>query len=147
MQSAWEAPGGNGGASSQMNAPSSKASRAGSSAILWFSMWLCVGGLFSAMAWDGWQRAAPLILWVLWFLPIMIVLPGVAADRLRSVTWLSFISLIYFVMATLRIFAEPASIRAQLELFAVIGVFNCSMFYVRQRARELRQFKQSDGMS
>lgn len=128
-----------------MNSRSVKASRAGSSAFLWFSMWSCLAGLFAAMAWDGWQRSAPLLLWLIWFVPIAIVLPGVAADRLRSVTWLSFISLIYFVTATLRIFAEPASTRAQLELLAVIGVFNCSMFYVRQRARELRELNQVHG--
>jgi uncharacterized membrane protein len=76
--------------------------------------------------------------WVLWYLPLLVLVPGMLRDRLRSVAWLSFVSLMYFVVGVQRLFAEPGSLRAQVELLAVIGLFMASMFYVRQRGRELR---------
>ena len=121
-----------------MNAPEQFLPRAGSAAWLWALLWTSLLLLFAVMAWDGWRHEVPFLLLASWFLPILIVVPGILKDRLRSVTWLSFISLLYFVLAILRIFAEPTSLRAQLELLAVVGVFNSSMFYVRQRARQLR---------
>ena len=93
--------------------------------------------LLGTLAVDAWQRSAPPLILVFWFLPIVVLLPGIARDRLRTVTWLSFVSLLYFLLAVLRIFAEPGSPRAQLELLAVIVLFNCSMFYIRQRGKEL----------
>jgi hypothetical protein len=47
--------------------------------------------------------------------------------------WLSFVTLMYFVAAVQRIFAEPGSARAQVELLAVIALFLATMFYVRMR--------------
>ena len=58
---------------------------------------------------------------------------------MRSFAWLTFIVLLYFIMAVLRLFAEPESIRAQLELVAVVMLFCCAMFYIRERGRELQQ--------
>jgi uncharacterized membrane protein len=87
---------------------------------------------------DAYLRGAPLVVWALKLAPVLIVLPGVLRDRMRSVVWLSFVSLLYFLFAVQRLFAEPASLRAQLELVAVVLLFLCSMFYVRWRARELR---------
>jgi uncharacterized membrane protein len=63
----------------------------------------------------------------------------VVRDRMRAVIWVSFVTLLYFLFAVQRVFAEPDSVRAIVELVAVIGLFNSSMFYVRYRARELRQ--------
>ncbi|MEM6483983.1 MAG: DUF2069 domain-containing protein [Pseudomonadota bacterium] len=116
--------------------------RAGSSAALWVGLWISLIALFAGMAADAWVRQAPLAIVALWYVPILIVVPGVLHDRLRSVTWLSFISLIYFVVAVERIFAEPHSLLAQIQLFAVMALFNCAMFYVRQRAREIRAQKE-----
>ena len=107
------------------------------------SRWLHTGMLLGlivlllTLTVDAWQRSAPPLVLLFWFLPLVILLPGIYRDRLRTVTWLSFVSLLYFLWAVLRIFAEPASVRAQLELVAVVLLFNCSMFYIRARAREL----------
>jgi uncharacterized membrane protein len=101
-------------------------------------MWLGLLLLLATQALDAWQRAVPAALLVFWFVPLLILLPGIVRDGLRSVTWLAFVSLLYFVFAVLRIFAEPESLRAQTELVAVILLFMCSMFYVRQRSKELR---------
>lgn len=107
-------------------------------AWIWRGLWAGLVLLFATQIWDAWQRAVPAVIWIFWFLPLLVLLPGVVRDRLRSVTWLAFVSLLYFVWAVLRLFAEPHSPRALMEMFAVILLFVCSMFYVRQRARELR---------
>jgi len=105
---------------------------------IWLGLWLSLLTLLFTQAMDAWQRAVPAPVWLLWFLPLLILLPGLCRDRLRSVAWLSFVSLMYFVWSVLRLFAEPDSFRAQVELLAVVLLFLCSMFYLRHRGRECR---------
>ncbi len=114
------------------------ATRGGRTQTLWWLLWGFMALLAVTLLADALRRAPPLPVLALWFAPLLILLPGLLRDRLRSVTWLSFVSLMYFVMAVLRVFAEPGSLRAQLELLAVVGLFCAAMFYVRERARELR---------
>ncbi len=106
--------------------------------MLWLALWVSIAVFAGAMAIDAWQRRAPALFWLLWFLPLAVLLPGILRDRLRSVAWLSFLTLLYFVAAVQRIFAEPGSPRALVELLAVISLFLASMFYIRQRGPELR---------
>ena len=112
--------------------------RGRSAATLWLALWVSIAVLFGAMAIDAWQRGAPPLVWLFWFLPLGVLLPGILRDRLRSVAWLSFLTLLYFVVAVQRIFAEPDSVRAIVQLVAVIALFMASMFYIRQRGPELR---------
>lgn len=105
---------------------------------LWMGLWLSLAVLLGAQGVYAWQRAAPAVVWLCLFLPLLVLLPGLYRDRLRSVVWLSFVSLMYFLWSVLRVFAQPDSLRAQVELLAVVVLFLCAMFYIRQRARELR---------
>jgi uncharacterized membrane protein len=107
-------------------------------AWIWRGLWAGLLLLFATQAFDAWHRAVPMVVWMFWFVPLLVLLPGIIRDRLRSVTWLAFVSLLYFVWAVLRLFAEPESPRALMEMFAVVLLFLCSMFYVRERSRELR---------
>ncbi|MFT7286332.1 MAG: putative membrane protein [Halieaceae bacterium] len=116
----------------------SAARRGSSSKLLWVLLWCTLTTLLSTQIMDSVQRAAPAVVWVLKLAPLVILLPGVWRDRLRSVIWLSFVSLMYFVLAVERLFAEPDSLRAQLELMAVILLFLSSMFYLRLRGPEQR---------
>lgn len=105
---------------------------------LWMGLWLSLVVLLGAQGVYAWQRSAPVAVWLCLFLPLLVLLPGLYRDRLRSVVWLSFVSLMYFLWSVLRVFAQPDSLRAQVELLAVVVLFLCAMFYIRQRARELR---------
>jgi uncharacterized membrane protein len=105
---------------------------------LWTLLWLAIAVLFAAQALDAWQRQAPALVWIAKLGPLLVVLPGVFRDKLRSMVWLSFVVLLYFLFAVQRIFAEPDSVRAIAELCAVVAIFMCTMFYVRYRAREQR---------
>ncbi len=51
-------------------------------------------------------NATPQLL-VIQLLPLVIFLPGIARDNLRSFIWLSFVVLAYFVWAVLALFARP----------------------------------------
>lgn len=112
--------------------------RRASVAWIYTGMWCALLLLLGTQIMDAWQRSVPPVLLFFWFTPLLILLPGILRDRLRSVTWMAFVSLMYFIWSVLRIFAEPESFRAQLELAAVILLFICSGFYVRQRGRELQ---------
>ncbi|MEO1079625.1 MAG: DUF2069 domain-containing protein [Pseudomonadota bacterium] len=116
----------------------SRPQRGRPAAMLWLGLWFALAILFGVMVIDAWQRRAPAVVWLFWFLPLAVLLPGIFRDRLRSVAWLSFLTLLYFVAAVQRIFAEPGSPRAIVELLAVISLFLASMFYIRQRGPELR---------
>lgn len=87
---------------------------------------------------DAWAREAPPVIWLLWIVPLLILVPGLLRDSLRSVAWLSFISLMYFLLVVPRVFAESESLRTWLELATVIALFMSSMFYLRTRGRERR---------
>lgn len=117
---------------------SARAQRQATSHTLWLLIWLSAILLLVCEALDAYQRAAPAVVWFFKLAPLLIVLPGVFQDRLRSMVWLSFVTLLYFLFAVQRLFAEPGALRGQLELVAVVVLFLASMLYVRWRARELR---------
>ena len=71
-------------------------------------------------------------------LPLVIFLPGMLKDNLRSFIWLCFVCLGYFMILVQRLFAQPGSLLAITGMAAVVVLFTAAMFYVRWRARELR---------
>jgi len=89
-------------------------------------------------AFDAAVRDAPWIIWLVKLGPLLIFLPGMLRDNLRSYIWVSFMSLGYFVLIVQRLFAQPDSGFAIGALVAIVVLFVASMLYVRWRARELR---------
>ena len=87
---------------------------------------------------DAWVQQAPWIIWLGKLLPLLIFVPGMARDRLRSYIWLCFVSMLYFISLVERLFALPGSVVAITGMSAVVTLFIASMLYVRWRARELR---------
>ena len=87
---------------------------------------------------DAWLQQAPWIIWLGKLLPLLIFLPGLLRDRLRSYIWLCFVSLLYFIALVERLFAVPGNPLAVTGMVAVVMLFVAAMMYVRWRARELR---------
>ena len=112
--------------------------RGGQTTLLWWLLWVAVAVILGCEIVDAWRRSMPPVVWVITLAPLLVVLPGVLRDRMRGVVWLSFVTLLYFLLAVQRIFAEPQSLRAAVELVAIVLLFVVSMLYVRYRARELR---------
>ena len=105
---------------------------------LWVLLWLAAAVVLACESLDAWRRAAPALVWAFKVRPLLVLLPLLYADRLRAVVWVAFVSLLYFLIAVQRVFAEPGSARAIIELGAVVLLFVSATFYVRYRARELR---------
>jgi len=87
---------------------------------------------------DAGTQQAPWIVWLAYCLPLLIFLPGMLRDKLRSYIWLCFISLLYFMRLVVKLFAEPGNALAIVGMIAVVTLFIAAMMYVRWRAREIR---------
>ena len=99
--------------------------------------WLSLLGFILQQVLSELRFNAPPQLLVIQLLPLVIFLPGIARDNLRSFVWLSFVVLAYFVSAILALFARSddgfaiAGVALLVMLFAVIAL------YIRYRGREL----------
>ena len=100
--------------------------------------WMSWSVLLLQQAADAWVHQAPWFIWALKLLPLMIFLPGMMKDNLRSFIWLCVICLGYIMILVQRLFAQPGSLLPITGMVAVVILFTAAMFYVRWRARELR---------
>jgi uncharacterized membrane protein len=100
--------------------------------------WLSWAVLLLQQAVDVWEHQAPWFIAVLKLMPLLIFVPGMRKDNLRSYIWLCFVCLGYFMVLVQRMFAQPDSLLVATGLAAVVLLFIASMLYVRWRARELR---------
>ena len=88
---------------------------------------------------DAWQSQMPWIFWLAKILPLLIFLPGMLRNNLRSYLWLCFVCLLYFLVLVERLFAQPNSFLAVTGMVAVVVLFIASMLFVRWRAREMQE--------
>lgn len=80
----------------------------------------------------------PWIITIVSILPLLVFVPGIRRDNLRSFIWLCFVSLLYFIALVERVFARPGDWVSVVGLVAVVILFCSGMLYVRWRAQELR---------
>lgn len=104
----------------------------------WLLTWVSWGVLLLQQAADAWLYQMPTIIWFGKLFPLLLFVPGMLRDRLRSFIWLCFMSLMYFVAQVERVFAQPGDLAAITGLSAVVILFCSAMMYVRWRARELK---------
>ncbi|WP_170150154.1 DUF2069 domain-containing protein [Parahaliea mediterranea] len=116
----------------------SAVARSGLSRASWQITWLAWTVLFGQQLLDAWLQQVPWIIWLGKLLPLLLFLPGMLGDKLRSYIWLCFVSLLYFIALVERLFANPGSALAIVGMLAVVSLFCAAMLYVRWRARELR---------
>jgi len=100
--------------------------------------WLAWVVLLSQQVIDAWSLQLPWVIWLFKVLPLLLFLPGMLRDNLRSYIWLCFICLGYFMALVERLFAQPGSVLAMVGMVAVVVLFTAAMLYVRWRAQELR---------
>ncbi len=100
--------------------------------------WLSWSALVLQQCADAWGHQAPWFIWAVKLMPLLIFLPGMLRDNLRSYIWLCFVCLGYFLILVQRIFAQPDSLLVVSGLASVVLLFTGAMMYVRWRARELR---------
>ncbi len=109
----------------------SRARRAG------IATWCCYALLVGQQALDAWLLHAPGIVWLAKLLPLLLFLPWMLRNNLRSFLWLCFVSLGYFIVLVQRQFAQPGNSLVTLGLVAVVALFVSAMLFVRWRARSL----------
>lgn len=87
---------------------------------------------------DSFLHSAPWFIWWVKLFPLLLFLPGMLRDNLRSYIWLCFVCLGYFLILVQRVFATPESLIVWVGLLANVVLFVAAMLYVRWRARQLR---------
>jgi uncharacterized membrane protein len=112
--------------------------RTGAALALWWLLWAGWAVLLTQQVLDALLRGLPWVIWVGKLLPLLLFLPGMLRDRLRSFVWLCFVSLLYFIALVERNFATPGAPLPAAGLVAVVVLFTAAMLYVRARARQLR---------
>ncbi|WP_235964937.1 DUF2069 domain-containing protein [Sediminihaliea albiluteola] len=106
--------------------------------MLWLLCWLSWLLLLAQQSADAYLQGLPWVFWLAKLLPLLIFLPGMLRDNLRSYIWLCFVTLLYFIALVERLFALPGNGLAIVGMVAVVTLFCAAMIYVRSRARELR---------
>lgn len=100
--------------------------------------WLSWTLLLAVQVVDAWMYHLPWIFWLARLLPLLMFLPGMLRDNLRSYIWLCFVSLLYFIALVERLVAQPDSVLSIVGMVAVVTLFIAAMMFVRWRARELK---------
>ncbi|MEM9257422.1 MAG: DUF2069 domain-containing protein [Pseudomonadota bacterium] len=100
--------------------------------------WLSLATLLAQQAADAAVHSVPWPIWVVKLLPLLLFVPGMLRDNLRSHIWLCFVCLGYFAQLVLRLFVHPDSALLITGMVAVVVLFVSAMLYVRWRARWLR---------
>ncbi len=108
------------------------------SGIAWYLLWTGWWVLLLQQGLDAWLHGAPWIIWLGKLLPLLIFLPGMIRNNLRSFIWLCFVCLLYFMMLVEALFARPGAWLPVVGTCAVVVLFVAAMLYVRWRARQLR---------
>ena len=112
---------------------------------------LAILSLLATIAWQtlvspSGNRQPNVVVWLALSLPLVILLPGLWKGGLRSHSWSSFVSLLYFAVAVTG-FAAGARTAVVLELVASVALFVCTLLFVRWRARADRAAAAADSAS
>ena len=93
------------------------------------SFWL----LLAVLAIHLWMQSAPVVIYVISLLPLMIFIPGILADRLRTLIWLGFVLLLYFDNGVQKMAVPEPQAMDIAELALTVVLFCASMMYARIR--------------
>lgn len=98
-------------------------------------------GLFTADAILTLFRGAPLgvavFLWLFRLLPLLIFLPGLRRNTLRSYAWLSFVVLMYFTHAVVTAFVPGELFYGLIYSTLCVGLFCALLMYIRMAKKHL----------
>ncbi|GIX30284.1 MAG: hypothetical protein KatS3mg124_0756 [Porticoccaceae bacterium] len=99
----------------------------------WASL-LLLGGAVAAAGITA--RISP-VLWTAALLPLLLLVPGTARESARSLVFLSFVSLLYFVPLVAEVGEPDAALPEWLALFAACSLFLSATLHARwvQRRR------------
>ncbi len=85
---------------------------------------------------EGTSIAAPIILWLFKCLPLLIFIPGLIKGSHKTASWLSYVTMIYFVLAILLMFTAGSDIWGRLMPLTTLILFTAAMLYTRWKKEE-----------
>ena len=84
----------------------------------------------------GTSIAAPIVLWLFKCLPLLIFIPGLINGSHKTASWLSYVTMIYFVLGILLMFTAGANIWGTLMPLTTLVLFTAAMLYTRWKKEE-----------
>jgi uncharacterized membrane protein len=84
----------------------------------------------------GTSIAAPIVLWLFKCLPLLIFIPGLISGSHKTASWLSYVTMIYFVLAILLMFTSGSDIWGRLMPVLTLVLFTATMLYTRWKKEE-----------
>lgn len=78
-----------------------------------------------------------LLLWLFKILPLLLMVRGLFEKRHSTSSWLSYLSLLYFIFGVLLIFTPDAALYGWLVAIASWMIFWSSLFYTRWKKASL----------
>ena len=72
-----------------------------------------------------------IIIWAVTCLPLLILLPGMIMNKARTYTWMSYVSLVYFILSVLLIFTDKAQVFGYGTCLASIGLYIGCVLHTR----------------
>jgi uncharacterized membrane protein len=85
---------------------------------------------------EGTSIAAPLLIWLFKCLPLLIFIPGLINGSHKTASWLSYVTMIYFVLAVLLMFTAGSDVWGRLMPLVTLVLFTATMLYTRWKKEE-----------
>lgn len=82
--------------------------------------------------------ASGLGIWLFKILPLLLFVPGFFSHSHKSAAWLSYVSMLYFILAVLLAFTPGASLWGWGMVFSTIALFISSMLFTRWKKADER---------
>ena len=103
--------------------------------ITWGSLVL----FFLVLLANGLMTSMPVSLMIFTFVPLLILLPGLLAERYKTISMLCFVTLLYFMITVTNLFAPNANFLDVAELVLLVVLFNSAMMFSRWKQYSLYQ--------
>lgn len=88
---------------------------------------------------NGLTTQMPLSLMIFTFLPLLILVPGLYAERYKTISMLCFVTLLYFVVTVSNLFKADSNIFDVAEVVLLVVLFNAAMMFSRWKQYSLYQ--------
>jgi len=78
----------------------------------------------------------PLFIWAMLCIPLFIFIPGILSGSHRSASWLSYVTMIYFIASILVFFTPRGELWGGLMVLSTLILFVTTMLYTRWKKEE-----------
>lgn len=89
--------------------------------------------LLMVLAANLWQENQPPVIYFIVLIPLLIFIPGLLMDSIRTLIWLGFVLLIYFAGSVYGVAAPEVQTLDIAELVLTVVLFCSAMIYARLR--------------